>query len=238
MNLKYIIAIIATVYINVSAKHVASNKKINSQMLTVGDLGDYKHRISPKHRITFTNQDNLLKSRSKRDTLLNLYRQQQLYNKVNKNIMESYFQTPSDSSTFKKLNVNPYKDVHQQNRLNRYNSEQNRNKVYRKHPGFKVTDSVNHLKYLVDSTTNSNSKNSNNNKNNDEEPEPQPNDPESLESTINKINKMDPQTREELLRKIIGSTDSNDSDNNLNRQRRGEFVHNKLKFGQDRKSVV
>jgi len=243
MNLRYIIVVIATVCINVNyAKFIAGNKKINSKILTISDLEGYMHRIAPKRKITFTNQDNLKKSRVARDTLLNIYRQQQMYNNVNKNLLNSYFNIDNNNKEqqFKKLNLNPYKDIHQQNRIN--DIDNTREKIYKKHSGFKVTDNVNHLKYLVNNK-NANDNNSRENTNTIE-PEPQPitnepitnnsnlntNDSNNLESTISNINKMDQATREQLIRKIIGSS-NNGSDNiqDFSRQRRGEFIHNKLR---------
>lgn len=269
MNLMYITVILATVACNVRAKFIPINKKINSQMLTMSDLEGYMSRISPKSKLNYNTFDNESKRRVTRDTLLNLYRQKQLYNNLNRNLYESYFQTPiseneysnsdpssrrklmnsaarqqesrrlgknsnSNFNTFKKLNLNPYKEIYQN--TNEYkNNLRKKGNIYKKHSGFKVTDSVNHLKYLVsDGTVPSIGNQGNQMVNMIQRPE-QSTNPESqpiqdLDITSSSTSSGNPgDNKAELIRKIIGSS-SNGSDNNLDfsRQRRGEFAHNRL----------
>lgn len=221
----------------VSSKTIPTNNKINAGQLLVGELGNIElDRISPRTKISYqtfshTDDNNLSSLHSKRrvtrDTLLNLYRQKQLYQNLNRNLYQSYFQTPisensynsgvntkinADSATkssndnnntkqirsinnshsndikqsveptngFQKLVTNPYKT--------NTNPSINSRQIYKLHPGFRVTDSVNHLKYLVDTKKKSNTNNASSN---------------NVKSR------------------------SLDFDQDSNRQRRGEFYHNR-----------
>ena len=152
--------------LSASAKFVGSDHKINSGQLSLAEVQDlYSDRINPvKRRVSLraTVADANSQSRQKRDTLLNLYRQKQLYKNLNRNLYQSYFMSPDSRSAasanaapsstsssspssplFKKVVTNPYRDYQKSK------SSNNLRPVYKKHHGFHVTDSVNHLKYLV-----------------------------------------------------------------------------------------
>lgn len=145
--------------LSATGKFVGSNHKINSGQLSLAEAQDlYSDRINPaKGRVNLRAAVNVgnSNSRSKRDTLLNLYRQKQLYKNLNRNLYQAYFMSPdgdsssssspssSISPSFKKVVTNPYRDYQKSKNSN------NVRPVHKKHHGFHVTDSVNHLKYLV-----------------------------------------------------------------------------------------
>lgn len=228
--------LISIVCINVSQpKTIPSmaNKKIISELRSIDELDGLEYRLAPKAKVKFTvgsSDTSLRSSRSKRDTLLNMYRQKELYKNLNKNLYQSYFQSSLDdiekfngirskmnvvdstgsrnkvntmgisrndgressNTKFKKLDVNPYKNY----KNARYGANP---AIYKKHPGFKVTDSVNHLKYLVDNS-------------------------DKAKSSENSIVVSPSLDKMEVLSKIMGD---NNNISNVSRQRRGEFVHSK-----------
>jgi len=145
--------------LSATAKTIPTNNKIDAEQLSVSAVNDlYGDRIAPSSslKISSSNLDSLdtHKRRVTRDTLLSHYRQKQLYKNLNRNLFESYFLTPATQRVtndakaiapgFKKLVTNPYKDY------KKPLAEVEPRAIYKKHPGFHVTDSVNHLKYLVD----------------------------------------------------------------------------------------
>lgn len=144
---------------------VGTKQNIVSGQLSLEEVQNlYSDRINPaKRRINIRTsiQPGDAQSRQKRDTLLSLYRQKQLYQNLNRNLYQAYFsagESPappsisfspsssgsSSSNSFKKVVTNPYRDYQKSKASNG-----NTRPVYKKHHGFHVTDSVNHLKYLV-----------------------------------------------------------------------------------------
>lgn len=154
------------VLVSIRAMSVGTNQKIVSGQLSLEEVQKlYSDRINPvKGRINLraSTQPSDAQSRQKRDTLLSLYRQKQLYQNLNRNLYQAYFPAGETSaqptslssssrsssggsnSNFKKVVTNPYRD-YQKSKASRGNIRP----VYKKHHGFHVTDSVNHLKYLV-----------------------------------------------------------------------------------------
>lgn len=161
-----------------SSKYVMVDKEIVSEQLALDDIQEmYADRINPGSNrkvesFSVRDENNLesgnIRRRVTRDTLLNLYRQKQLYKNLNRNLYQSYFQSAAGSdvvspsvrnvqgfssnfnqgsgtNAFKKIITNPYKDYAKAKMADGNNIRP----IYKKHPGFHVTDSVNHLKYLV-----------------------------------------------------------------------------------------
>jgi hypothetical protein len=129
---------------------------------------------------------------------------------LNRNLLESYFQSPSvenmssnrrnnanNNASFKKLVTNPYKDY------KKSKSNNDIRPVYKKHPGFHVTDSVNHLKYLVEKK------------------------PEDSQSDINNEQQEDQATLNNARQAMVQSSNAYGNAQDFTRQRRGEFYHSK-----------
>lgn len=212
MGISYTSVVLALAFCNSSsAKFIIPSNKINAEQLSISAANElYGDRINPsKLSINSNSIDNDFNAhrRATRDTLLSLYRQKQLYKNLNRNLFESYFQTPmvesvnvrAGSTGFKKLVTNPYKDY------KKSKSEVEARPIYKKHPGFHVTDSVNHLKYLVEKKPQDNDDN-NNNLDDDT-------DNNFADSNSNSDNSFDSDSQ------AVSSVDD------YTRQRRGEFAH-------------
>ena len=196
---------------SITAKFIPTNKKINADQLSINDANElYSNRLNPIHLIKkrSVSTSDQPKRRVTRDTLLSLYRQKQLYKNLNRNLLESYFQSPSDeyrsnrngnnnNASFKKLVTNPYKDY------KKSKSNNDIRPVYKKHPGFHVTDSVNHLKYLVEKK------------------------PEDSQSDISNEQQEDQATLNNARQAMVQSSNAYGNTQDFTRQRRGEFYHSK-----------
>lgn len=233
-----------------SSKYVSANKKIVSEQLALDDVLEmYSDRINPRSNLkvesfSIRDENNLesrnVKRRVTRDTLLNLYRQKQFYKNLNRNLYQSYFQSTADddiinpsvrsirdlnsnlnkgsgTGAFKKIVTNPYKDYTKAKNTDGNNIRP----IYKRHPGFHVTDSVNHLKYLVPKESKGNSKN--NFDNNQEQ--------QAVASRMQLSNSNSLSSTQE---ENAGSTQILNSLGS-NRMRRGEFYHRRPGMESSRK---